>query len=92
MESKYYLHGEHGHSFWCINIIPYTETVSILGYHHVTPWNPLHIGTVAKDGGLYSIVNVIEMQLGITGEVGGRKETQHQQRHVFHVIVLVPSI
>ena len=44
----HYLDIKCGEFFWHVNVVPDADALPILGYHHITLWDPLYIGAVVE--------------------------------------------
>lgn len=58
-----HLEREHGHFLRHFNVVPDTEVASVLSYHHIAQWDPLHIGAVVEEWGMRLRLNVVEVEL-----------------------------
>lgn len=53
----------HGDPLRCLNVVPYTQIVTVLSYQHITSRDPLHIGAEVEDHGLWAAFNIVQVQL-----------------------------
>ena len=64
-----HLEREHGDFVRHVNVVPDTQIASVLSYDHIAEWNPLDVGTVAKQRATLLRLKVIEVKLRGRGVV-----------------------
>lgn len=57
------LDGYHSLLVWAVDVVPHAQTAPILGHHHITARNPLHIAAIGQQGHALLAGNRVQVQV-----------------------------